>query len=121
MQKTSYSEKTMVQIIINAVANAFQTLTCSILEKERGSATIASARQVAMYLAHVAGGMSLTLVGQHFGRDRATVRHACQCVELRRDAAGFDDVLSCLEVGLFAYLKFHKTLERHCHETVHTI
>jgi chromosomal replication initiation ATPase DnaA len=44
----------------------------------------AFARQVAMYLAHVVCGLSLTAVGTLFQRDRTTVAHACGVVEDRR-------------------------------------
>ena len=40
---------------------------------------------MAMYLAHVAFGLTFTRVGICFGRDRTTVRHACALIEDRRD------------------------------------
>lgn len=63
----------------------------------RGRAEVALARQVAMYLSHVALGLSLTDVGRLFRRDRTTVAHACAVVEDRRDDAVFDRVLDLLE------------------------
>jgi chromosomal replication initiation ATPase DnaA len=63
----------------------------------RGRAHIALARQVAMYLAHVACGMSLTDTGRLFGRDRTTVAHACGVIEDRRDDPVFDRALDLLE------------------------
>ena len=47
----------------------------------RGRPRVAFARQVAMYLAHVAWGLTLTEVGHVFARDRTTVAHACGLVE----------------------------------------
>lgn len=63
----------------------------------RGRAKVAMARQVAMYLAHVACGLNLTEAGELFGRDRTTAAHACQVVEGRRDNADFDRALQLLE------------------------
>lgn len=66
----------------------------------RRSAPVALARQVAMYLLHVACGLTLTEVGDLCGRDRTTVAHACSIVEDRRDDTGFDDSLENLESGI---------------------
>ena len=63
----------------------------------RGRARIAFARQVAMYLAHVACRLSLTDTGRLFGRDRTTVAHACTVIEDRRDDPVFDRALDLLE------------------------
>ncbi len=63
----------------------------------RGRARVALARQVAMYLAHVACGLSLTDTGRLFGRDRTTVAHACGVIEDRRDNPHFDRALDLLE------------------------
>ena len=63
----------------------------------RGSPRAAFARQVAMYLAHVVCGLSLTEVGTLFGRDRTTVSHACSVVEDRRDDPELDGRLEHLE------------------------
>jgi hypothetical protein len=63
----------------------------------RGRARVALARQVAMYLAHVACGLSLTEVGELFERDRTTVAHACIVIERRRDNGSFDAALVLLE------------------------
>lgn len=68
----------------------------------RGRKSIALARQTAMYLAHVAFGLSLTRVGICFGRDRTTVRHACALIEDRRDDPALEFGLSALEAALLA-------------------
>jgi hypothetical protein len=46
----------------------------------RGNAQEAFARQVAMYLMHVAFEVSLARVAIAFGRDRSTVGHACHAI-----------------------------------------
>lgn len=74
----------------------------SLLEPGRGSARASSARQVAMYLTHVAFGMSLQRVGFAFARDRSTIAHACHIIEDRRDDPAFDNLLDQLEASLRA-------------------
>ncbi len=68
-----------------------------IVGEGRGSAAAAFARQVAMYLCHVALEWSLGRVAQAFGRDRSTVAHACHTIEDRRDDDAFDDWVAALE------------------------
>ena len=68
----------------------------------RGRRPVARARQTAMYLSHVAFGLSLTRVGICFGRDRTTVRHACALIEDRRDDPGLELGLTALEAALLA-------------------
>ena len=66
----------------------------------RGRAPIAFARQVAMYLCHVAYEMSLSQIAMAFQRDRTTVSHACHLIEDRRDDASFDLRLEAMETLL---------------------
>jgi chromosomal replication initiation ATPase DnaA len=61
------------------------------------NAAIAFARQLAMYLCHVVGDMSLRDVAMEFGRDRTTVSHACHAIEDRRDCPIFDRQIDHLE------------------------
>jgi hypothetical protein len=68
-----------------------------ILRAGRGSHEVAFARQVAMYLCHVAFEFSLARVARAFCRDNSTVAHACHRVEDRRDDAHFDQWISALE------------------------
>lgn len=63
-------------------------------------AAIAFARQLAMYLCHVVGDMSLRDVAAEFGRDRTTVSHACHAIEDRRDCPIFDRQIDHLEKEL---------------------
>jgi hypothetical protein len=74
----------------------------AMLGERRGNAATSSSRQVAMYLTHVAFGLSLQRVAVAFARDRSTVAHACHVVEDRRDDASFDDLLDQLEASLRA-------------------
>ncbi len=73
----------------------------------RGRRPISQARQTAMYLAHVAFGMTLTRVGICFGRDRTTVRHACARLEDSRDDPRREFGLGALETALLALRSSH--------------
>jgi chromosomal replication initiation ATPase DnaA len=80
-----------------AVAAVFDVEVEDLRAATRRSAQAAFARQVAMYLAHVVCGLSLTEVGLIFGRDRTTVAHACELIEDRRDEPELDARLEHLE------------------------
>jgi chromosomal replication initiation ATPase DnaA len=64
------------------------------------SRACADMRQVAMYLAHVSFGLTLTEVGILFGRDRTTVAHGCARVEDRREHRAFDLALDIADHAL---------------------
>ena len=85
------------RLIERVVAETFGIERAALRGRSRGRARVAFARQVAMYLAHIACGMSLTDVGRVFERDRTTVAYACEVVEDRRDEQNFDRVLDLLE------------------------
>jgi Bacterial dnaA protein helix-turn-helix len=69
----------------------------STINAGRRNTDAAFARQVAMYIAHVAFGMSIIRVASAFGRDRSTVAHACHLIEGKRDDRRFDRWLDALE------------------------
>jgi len=79
------------------IARALNVPVGELRAPTRRKAEVAFARQVAMYLAHVTFGFSLSAVGQHFGRDRTTAAHACRQMEDRRDDRDFDLLLDRLE------------------------
>lgn len=85
------------QAINPAVAGVFGVDMGDLCAATRRSPRAAFARQVAMYLAHVVCGLSLTEVGVLFDRDRTTVAHACELVEDRRDDPELDGQLEHLE------------------------
>jgi chromosomal replication initiation ATPase DnaA len=80
-----------------AVTQVFGIAGDDLRRATRGRAKVALARQVAMYLAHVGCGLSLTETGRLFDRDRTTVAHACGIIEDRRDDPLFDRALDLLE------------------------
>lgn len=83
--------------ISRVIASVYEIDVAHLLAPTRGTAMIALARQVAMYLAHVGCGLTLTEVGRQFGRDRTTVAHACEVVEERREDESFDQMIELLE------------------------
>lgn len=83
-----------------AVALSFKVSLLELRASTRCKASVAFARQVAMYLMHVGCGFSLTEVGVLFGRDRTTVSYACGIIEDRRDDPGFDSSLENLEAAI---------------------
>ncbi len=90
------------QLSAHVVSYALGVPSGSIVDEARGCSKTAYARQLAMYLCHVAFELSLARVAIAFGRDRSTVAHACHAIEDRRDEAQFDVWLSSLETTLRA-------------------
>lgn len=85
------------RLIEDIVADVFDVDALLLRRATRGKARIALARQVAMYIAHIGYGLTLTEVGRMFGRDRTTVAHACNVVEAKRDDVVFDGAVVLLE------------------------
>jgi hypothetical protein len=87
---------------IVAAARDVSALSCGVDERELRAglrkANVAFARQLAMYLCHVAANMSLREISDLFGRDRTTVSHACHAIEDRRDCRTFDRQIEFLEI-----------------------
>lgn len=88
------------RVVERAVAITFEVPLRELRATTRREARIAFARQVAMYLVHVAYGLTLTQVGTMFGRDRTTVAHACIIIEDCRDDLAFDGLLDDLETAV---------------------
>jgi chromosomal replication initiation ATPase DnaA len=91
------------QLLDHAMARTFAVRSRDLWSQTRGRPAVAFARQVAMYLAHVAFGLTLTEVGHVFARDRTTVAHACSLIEDLRDDLTFDRSLDLLE-GVLRFL-----------------
>jgi hypothetical protein len=90
------------ELAMSVAAYALGERAERVATETRGSPGEAFARQVAMYLAHVAQGMSLGRVGAAFERDRSTVAHACHRIEDRREDGSFDAWIAALEAMLQA-------------------
>ncbi len=87
-------------LAVNLVAAVQGVSPNEILNHSSRQAHIALARQLAMYMTHVALGNTLTKTGQLFRRDRTTVSHACARIEDMRDDPEFDHALTALEYVL---------------------
>jgi chromosomal replication initiation ATPase DnaA len=85
---------------MHAVAVAWEVEAQALKSPTRGEQDVALARQIAMYVAHVALGVSLKQVAQIFGRDRTTARHACRVIEDRREEPAFDERMRGIEAAL---------------------
>ena len=94
----------LLRLVAAIVTQVFMVRRADLLAPSRGVASVALARQVAMYLAHVDCGVRLSEVGRGFGRDRTTVAHACIVVENRRDDPSFDMTLELL-AGILARMR----------------
>ena len=99
-KRANYLAEQRVHLAQIAVAQATDTPLDEMRAPTRRAAQIAFARQMAMYLSHVALGVSLTRTGACFGRDRTTASHACRVIEEKRDDPDFDLQISRLEQGL---------------------
>lgn len=73
--------------------------------QSRRTARVASARQVAIYFAHVVFAANLTRAGGIFGRDRTTARHACSRMEDWRDDGRIDRAFDALEPALRTWVE----------------
>jgi len=80
-----------------AAAAAFGVPPAELRAPSRRSATVAFARQSAIYLAHVTLGLDIATVARAFGRDRSTAVHACHLIEDRREDPQLDAVFEALE------------------------
>lgn len=67
----------------------------------RGKLKVATARQVAMYLAHCSGQVAMNRLTAAFLRDLATISHDIKKIEDMRDDNAFDAEMTFLE-ALFA-------------------
>ncbi|NJM33573.1 MAG: DNA replication initiation protein [Rhodomicrobium sp.] len=89
-----------VHKLVEHCALSVFSVSGSALRSRDRRASVAQPRQIAMYLAHVTFGLSLTQIGQLFSRDRTTVAHACRAVEDLRDDPVMDKALGVLETAL---------------------
>ena len=83
--------------VLSVVSTTFNVGLTELCAPTRCRKNVALARQVAMYLTHIAGGFNLSEVGRLFNRDRTTASHACRVIEDLRDDPNVDKVLLCLE------------------------
>ncbi|MCX5479188.1 DNA replication initiation ATPase [Kaistia geumhonensis] len=87
-------------MLTEAIGEALGVRPDRILSPVRGTARVALARQVAIYLARTRLGLSFTEAGRLFRRDRTTAAHACRRIEESRDDAHFDALIDRLDVAI---------------------
>ena len=102
--------RVLCERLSESCAAAWQAVPPRMLRRaNRCSARIASARQAAIYFAHVVFAANLTRAGGIFGRDRTTARHACSKMEDWRDDRRIDRAFDALEPALKAWLEAFTT------------
>lgn len=85
------------EAMIDIAAALFNVSGRELRRPGRTTLDVSRVRQIAMYVTHVALGLSMNDVGRGFGRDRTTVLHACHLIEDMRDDADFDAVIVLAE------------------------
>jgi chromosomal replication initiation ATPase DnaA len=88
--------------VLSIVSAEFGTARRLLLHPNRCMKQAALVRQIAMYLAHVVLGRTMSDVGMAFGRDRSTVAYACGKIEDLREDPAFDARLERLTIAIEA-------------------
>jgi chromosomal replication initiation ATPase DnaA len=83
--------------MIDICAAMFNVSSKELRQTGRTANGVARVRQIAMYVTHVALGLTMHEVGRGFFRERTTVRHACHLVEDMRDDEDFDRAVVMME------------------------
>jgi chromosomal replication initiation ATPase DnaA len=95
----------IAQEAIEIACDAWKISVFELKARQRRRALVSHARQIAMYLAHVVGQLSLSEISAVFERDRTTVGYACHLVEDRRDSPIFDRQIETLEIDMRARME----------------
>lgn len=82
------------------VSSIFAVNAEAVSKYRRGSPSVVRVRQIVMYLAHIALGLSPVEVALVLNRDRSSVKLALRVIEDGRDDPAFDQFLACLEASL---------------------
>lgn len=98
--------------VIATVAAAWHLDIDDLIGIDRGTARIARARQIAMYIAHVRMRIPQTRVAVAFNRDRTTVGYACRVIEEQRDDQTINRLLSTFEFAVQAWTQAIRNAER---------
>lgn len=95
----------IAQEAIEIACDAWKVSVFDLKARNRRRAHVSYARQIAMYLAHVVGQLSLAEISEAFERDRTTVGYSCHLVEDRRDSPIFDRQIETLEIEMRARME----------------
>ena len=87
-------------IVDELVARTFRMPRSALYAGTRSRKSVAFARQVAMYLAHVCLSYPLKDIAGHYRRDRTTVAYACRVVEDKREGEETELLINSLESAL---------------------
>ncbi len=90
-------DRALAAFITQLVAMTTGVAASEIAAMTRRDNRTCTARQMAMYLAHIGCGWPLQRVALAFGRDRSTVSYACHRIEDLRDAPALDALLDACE------------------------
>lgn len=88
------------KLAVAAAAIEFGVPELDLARPDQRAPLIDFARQVAMYLSSCIFGMTMTRIGELFGRDRSTVSHALKVIEDGRTDPVFDAKIERLEIWL---------------------
>ena len=102
-KEDAFSQQTcrvIARLAKEVVCEAHGIPHAALLDEPRGDTHLALSRQIAMYLSHVVGQLTLNEVAVYFKKNRATVSHACTNMEDRRDSPIFDLQLEFMEKRL---------------------
>lgn len=97
---SNVTSKIIARMSKEIACEAFGIAHSELMVSNCRNAKISFARQTAIYLAHIAGQLTLTETAICFRRDRSTVSYACIIVEDRRDSPIFDLQLNYMEKRL---------------------
>ncbi len=86
--------------LIGRIATIFAVNADAVSKYRRGSPSVVRVRQIVMYLAHVALGLSPAQIALVLDRDRSSVKLALRVIEDGRDDPAFDQFLARLEESL---------------------
>jgi chromosomal replication initiation ATPase DnaA len=95
----------LCEAMLDIAAALFNVSGRELRKPGRTSLGVARVRQIAMYVAHCALGLTMSEVGRGFGRDRTTVLHACHLIEDMRDDEDFDRIVARVERVALAALR----------------
>ncbi|MEQ1769157.1 MAG: helix-turn-helix domain-containing protein [Devosia sp.] len=84
-------------VVFDLVAAATGVPVARLMQLGRGTVTVSEARNLAMYMLHVALGLSYAEVATLLGLNRSTIAYACARIEDERDNNGFNEMLDTLE------------------------
>lgn len=87
-RRLSTHERRIVSLAANVAARHFHIFRPQVFQPNRGHVTVATARQVAMYLAHIVGQVPINRLALAFKRDLSSITHNIRLIEDNRGEPG---------------------------------